>query len=56
MKRWFVGYIPGFPGAHSQAATLEELSQNTAGIPLGCPPESVPWAGLLFSASARLGE
>ena len=24
----FVGYIPGFPGAHSQGATLEELNQN----------------------------
>jgi predicted RNase H-like HicB family nuclease len=24
----FVGYIPGFPGAHSQAATLDELGQN----------------------------
>jgi predicted RNase H-like HicB family nuclease len=24
----FVGYIPGFPGAHSQAATLDELRQN----------------------------
>jgi predicted RNase H-like HicB family nuclease len=24
----FVGYIPGFPGAHSQGATLEELSVN----------------------------
>jgi predicted RNase H-like HicB family nuclease len=24
----YVGYIPGFPGAHSQAATLEELTQN----------------------------
>ena len=23
-----VGYIPGFPGAHSQAATLDELSSN----------------------------
>ena len=22
----FVGYIPGFPGAHSQGATLEELN------------------------------
>jgi predicted RNase H-like HicB family nuclease len=21
----FVGYVPGFPGAHSQGATLEEL-------------------------------
>jgi predicted RNase H-like HicB family nuclease len=24
----FVGYIPGFPGAQSQGATLEELNQN----------------------------
>lgn len=24
----FVGYIPGFPGAHSQGATLEELAAN----------------------------
>lgn len=24
----FVGYAPGFPGAHSQAGTLEELTQN----------------------------
>ncbi len=24
----FVGYVPGFPGAHSQGATLDELRQN----------------------------
>jgi len=24
----YVGYIPGFPGAHSQGATLEELREN----------------------------
>jgi predicted RNase H-like HicB family nuclease len=23
-----VGYVPDFPGAHSQAATLDELRQN----------------------------
>ncbi len=23
-----VGYVPGFPGAHSQAETLDELRQN----------------------------
>lgn len=23
-----VGYVPGFPGAHSQAETLEELHEN----------------------------
>ena len=24
----FVGYVPGFPGAHSQGKTLDELSVN----------------------------
>jgi len=24
----FVGFVPGFPGAHSQAETLDELTQN----------------------------
>jgi predicted RNase H-like HicB family nuclease len=24
----YVGYIPGFPGAHSQAVTLDELNTN----------------------------
>ncbi len=24
----YVGYIPGFPGAHSQGATLDELQTN----------------------------
>ena len=24
----FVGYMPGWPGAHSQGATLDELSAN----------------------------
>ncbi len=24
----YVGYVPGFPGAHSQAETLDELHQN----------------------------
>lgn len=23
-----VGYVPGFPGAHSQAETLDELNRN----------------------------
>jgi len=25
---FFVGYIPGFPGAHSQGATMDELHEN----------------------------
>lgn len=24
----YVGYVPGFPGAHSQASTLDELHSN----------------------------
>lgn len=24
----FVGYVPGFPGAHSQGVTLDELNAN----------------------------
>ena len=24
----FVGYVPGFPGAHTQAASLDELHNN----------------------------
>ncbi len=24
----YVGYVPGFPGAHSQGSTLDELTQN----------------------------
>jgi predicted RNase H-like HicB family nuclease len=24
----YIGYVPGFPGAHSQAETLDELQDN----------------------------
>ncbi|MBZ5538522.1 MAG: type II toxin-antitoxin system HicB family antitoxin [Acidobacteriia bacterium] len=24
----YVGYVPGFPGAHTQAKTLDELNRN----------------------------
>ena len=24
----FVGFVPGFPGAHTQAKTLDELNEN----------------------------
>ena len=26
--RMYVGYVPGFPGAHSQGETLDELNAN----------------------------
>ena len=25
---FYVGYVPGFPGAHTQAASLDELNAN----------------------------
>ena len=25
---YYVGYVPGFPGAHSQGETLDELQEN----------------------------
>jgi predicted RNase H-like HicB family nuclease len=28
----FVGYVPGFPGAHSQGETIEELQSNLAEV------------------------
>lgn len=28
----FVGYVPGFPGAHSQGETLDELKQNLSEV------------------------
>lgn len=28
----FVGYVPGFPGAHSQGDTLDELQQNLSEV------------------------
>ena len=28
----FVGYVPGFPGAHSQAESLDELNRNLAEV------------------------
>ena len=28
VTRIYVGYVPGFPGAHSQGKTLDELNDN----------------------------
>jgi predicted RNase H-like HicB family nuclease len=28
----YVGHVPGFPGAHSQGETLDELHQNMAEV------------------------
>lgn len=28
----YVGYVPGFPGAHSQGASIDELNRNLAEV------------------------
>lgn len=28
----FVGFVPGFPGAHSQGETLDELNENLSEV------------------------
>lgn len=30
--RLFIGYVPGFSGAHSQGATLDELNKNLSEV------------------------
>ena len=38
----YVGYVPGFPGAHSQGETMDELRENLRGrsdAARGRPPE-----------------
>ncbi|MCI0460965.1 MAG: type II toxin-antitoxin system HicB family antitoxin [Gemmataceae bacterium] len=41
----YVGYVPGFPGAHSQGATLDELHQNLAEV-----------IGMLLEVPIRAGQ
>lgn len=47
----FVGYVPGFPGAHSQASSLDELSDNlrevvTMLLEDGLPDPEAEFAGI----------
>ena len=37
--RLFVGTVPGLPGAHTQAATLDELRSNLAEVVALCLEE-----------------
>jgi len=46
----YVGYVPGFPGAHSQGASLEELRENIREVVLmlledGEPPMEAEFVG-----------
>lgn len=38
----FVGFVPGFPGAHSQGATLDELSANLREVISMLPEDGEP--------------
>ncbi|WP_420634266.1 type II toxin-antitoxin system HicB family antitoxin [Candidatus Palauibacter sp.] len=38
----YVGYVPGFPGAHSQGDTLEELNHNLTEVIALLLDEGVP--------------
>lgn len=44
----FVGYIPGFPGAHSQATTLDELQANLVEVVSMLLEDSEPVLASLF--------
>ena len=39
----FVGFVPGFPGAHSQGATQDELTQNLKEVIAMLLPKAVPY-------------
>ena len=39
-SRLYVGIVPGLPGAHTQAATLDELKQNLREVIELCLAES----------------
>ena len=46
----FVGYIPGWPGAHSQGATLDEIRSNLREVVAmlledGAPPLDAEFVG-----------
>ena len=47
----FVGHVPGFPGAHSQGRTLDELNQNLREViemllEDGPPPSDTHFVGI----------
>ena len=38
----YVGFVPGFPGAHSQAATLDELNENLKEVVVMLLEDGIP--------------
>ena len=47
----YVGYVPGWPGAHSQAETLDELNENLREViemllKDGDPPVNAQFVGI----------
>ena len=53
----YVGYVPGFPGAHSQGRTLDELNENLKEVLAmlledGVPPSTTQFVGTQLVAVA----
>jgi len=44
----YVGYVPGFPGSHSQAETLDEVNQNLQEVIAMLLEDGMPPAGSEF--------
>jgi predicted RNase H-like HicB family nuclease len=50
----FVGYVPGFPGAHSQGETLDELRENLREVILMLLEDPMPQIDAEFIGTQQI--
>lgn len=50
----YVGYVPGFSGAHSQGATLDELNKNLREVLSMLPEDGKPDFDAEFAGIQRI--
>jgi predicted RNase H-like HicB family nuclease len=50
----YVGYVPGFPGAHSQGETLDELHQNLQEVVEMLLEDNIPAFGAEFVGTQQI--
>jgi predicted RNase H-like HicB family nuclease len=50
----FVGYVPGFPGAHSQAESLDELRENLREVILMLLEDPMPQVDAEFIGTQQI--
>lgn len=50
----YVGYVPGFPGAHSQGETLDELQRNLQEVVEMLLEDAEPALGSEFIGTQRI--